>query len=198
MKLINVESEYYLIDADAEVKKNDFCLWRIQHEWKTAVSEFDSPMSHYKVIASTKEIYIKSEPAGENVWVNKLPKIDSIYFFGTIGGKIGVVFPDEHDSVMGYCDTHQEAFDKLTDFFKDKKPFSLDEANMIFREGYNLCLSKHFKHLEGKIHPDEAPFENHEAMDFDEVVTEIRKDIDEYDVTIKLTEGFVTITRIKL
>lgn len=65
---------------------------------------------------------------------------------------------------------YQIAFTAWYDGYKaasSKKKYTEDEAEMAFKEGYNLCLSKHFHLLDGKIHPDEVPFET-PAMDFEE------------------------------
>lgn len=40
------------------------------------------------------------------------------YIYETIGGvHLGVNYPDEHDSVMGYYETREEAYSVLTEWF---------------------------------------------------------------------------------
>ena len=48
------------------------------------------------------------------------------YIFHTIGGmKLGVNFPDEDDSVMGYYDTREEAREVLKDWFLKNTDYKL-------------------------------------------------------------------------
>jgi hypothetical protein len=126
MKLKKKNNEFYLLTDDG-IKANDWLLHCYREEADKVVEvkkgllgedcfvlkgrdHTASYTTAKKVIASTKQL-------------DGLPQLWSRYFFNTIGGtKIGVQYPDEHDSVMGYFDTLAECFMALTDWFNKYTP----------------------------------------------------------------------------
>lgn len=51
--LLNIKSQHLYIASSEKIKEGDWCLWRIQHEWRLTQATTDNPLFHYKIIAST-------------------------------------------------------------------------------------------------------------------------------------------------
>jgi hypothetical protein len=58
-------------------------------------------------------------------------KLLNNFIFDTINGQIGVNYPDEHDSVLGYFQTEQEALAALREWFSFK-PFPILVRDMYY------------------------------------------------------------------
>lgn len=110
MKLKKSKQEYYLLDKNTKIKKGDWYFDVLTRDIYQAGERAVTMDCFIKIVAST------------NKECEGLPKLYSNYFFNTIGGlKIGVFFPDEKDSVMGYYDSLVECFDSLSEWFEKQK-----------------------------------------------------------------------------
>lgn len=199
---------YWIIVSDEQPYEGDLCFNKhaLNHSKydvigkcsKNAEINWKNNMSYNNGKTFLRDNYFKLI-ASENPEHN----LPSITFSDEIAKELGVNVEEFIKDEFGFDDEMLKQWEKslsgnkyadygnilnLTEkaLFNNKdKLFTLEQAEEIFREGYNLCLSKHFKLLDGKIHPDEVPFDS-EPMDFNETIQSITKQ--EYDCELEMEE----------
>ncbi len=111
VRVIKVNNHYYELSDKMATKVGEFFGERhTTGEWEAyEVHDLnDTVHEGFKIVASTQKL-------------PEVPLLISSFFFPTLGGQIGVEYPDEEDSVMGYYQDFSEAFDALVKWVTKKE-----------------------------------------------------------------------------
>jgi len=147
-KLIKRKNNWYLIDASLEriPQEGSAVMYAdsipaftkfIDHEQKTCYLSDglgEVTFDEFEVIIASTNVSDSTPMLNVEMIENRL--LDN-FIFDTISGSFGVNYPDEHDSVLGYFPTEEEALAALKEWFS-KKSFPI-----LVRDMYHVRYTLH-------------------------------------------------------